>query len=103
MMGGASSLTLEEYQIYAAASTVKDFYYTLTAYFNGSDAFEPVSTDSSDSNSSGDGLSSGRPSGFPGMMGGGMSGGRMPSGGMGGGMGPGGHGNRPGGGMMPPR
>lgn len=45
MMGGASSLTLDEYQTYAQAESVKDFYYTLTAYFNGSDDLEPVSTD----------------------------------------------------------
>lgn len=45
MMGGASSLTLEEYQIYAEASSVSDFYYTLTASMNGSDNLEPVSTD----------------------------------------------------------
>ena len=31
MMSGASSLTLEEYLKYANASTVEDFYYTLTA------------------------------------------------------------------------
>ena len=45
MMGEASTLTLEEYQTYAKADSVKDFYYTLTASFNGSDDFEPVSTD----------------------------------------------------------
>ena len=43
MMGNASSLTLEEYEKYATASTVQDFYYTLTAYFNGSDDLLPVS------------------------------------------------------------
>lgn len=45
MMGDASSLTLEEYQSYAQAESVDDFYYTLTASFNGSDNLEPVSTD----------------------------------------------------------
>lgn len=45
MMGGASALTLEEYKTYAAASTVKDFYYTLTASFDGSGDFAPVSTE----------------------------------------------------------
>ena len=45
LMGGASTLTLEEHQTYAEAESVKDFYYTLTAYFNGSDDLEPVSTD----------------------------------------------------------
>ncbi len=49
MMGGTSALTLEEYQIYAAASTVKDFYYTITASLNGSDNIEAVSTDTSSS------------------------------------------------------
>ena len=69
MMGSASSLTLEEYQKYAGAASVQDFYYTLTAYFNGSENFSPVSdeTDSDDS------ASSDFPSGFPGM-GGGMGG-----------------------------
>ncbi len=45
LMGSSSSLSLQEYQTYAAASTVKDFYYTLTVSLNGSDGFEPVSTD----------------------------------------------------------
>ena len=31
MMGGGSSLTLTEYQKYATAASVKDFYYTVTA------------------------------------------------------------------------
>ena len=44
MMSDASSLTLEEYLVYANASTVEDFYYTLTAYFDGSENFEPVTT-----------------------------------------------------------
>ncbi len=48
MLSGTSSLTLEEYQIYAAAETVKDFYYTLTASLNGSDDIEAVSSSSSD-------------------------------------------------------
>ena len=41
-MGNASSLTLEEYQKYAEAESVDDFYYTLTAYFDGSEIFLPV-------------------------------------------------------------
>ena len=49
MMGGASSLTIDEYLIYAEADSVKDFYYTLTAYLNGSDDFSPVSDESSES------------------------------------------------------
>ena len=43
-MNNFSSLTLEEYQTYAKAESVKDFYYTLTASLNGSDDFSPVST-----------------------------------------------------------
>jgi len=50
MLKGGTSLSLEEYQRYASASTVEDFYYTLTAYFNGSDGFEKVSTGSSSDN-----------------------------------------------------
>ena len=42
MMGSASSLTLEEYQKYAEAESVDDFYYTLTTYFNGSESFSAV-------------------------------------------------------------
>lgn len=86
MMGSASSLTLEEYQKYAEASTVQDFYYTLTAYFNGSDNFSPVSDEIDDSESDGEINGSleegngGRPSGLPGGMGGGMMGGMHSSG-----------------------
>lgn len=42
MMGGASELSLEEYLTYAEADTVEDFYYTLSAYLNGSDSLSPV-------------------------------------------------------------
>ena len=42
MMSGASSLTLDEYKKYAEAESVDDFYYTLTAYFNGSESFLAV-------------------------------------------------------------
>ena len=85
MMGSASSLTLEEYQKYAEASTVQDFYYTLTAYLNGSENFSPVSDETEDSESDGalngslEEENSGRPSGFPGGMGG-MMGGMFSSG-----------------------
>ncbi len=54
MMGGASALTLEEYQKYAAASSVKDFYYTITASLDGSDNIEAVSTDTSSSSDGND-------------------------------------------------
>ena len=74
IMGKSSSLTLEEYLKYAEAESVQDFYYTLTAYFNGSENFSPVSDetdDDSDGELSGD-LDSGNSGmpGFPGGMGG---------------------------------
>lgn len=74
IMGKSSSLTLEEYLKYAEAESVQDFYYTLTAYFNGSEKFSPVSDetdDDSDGELSGD-LDSGNSGmpGFPGGMGG---------------------------------
>ena len=71
MMGNASSLTLEEYQKYAEASSVQDFYYTLTTYFNGSENFSPVSDETDDNEEESDrSTDSGRPSGFPSGMGG---------------------------------
>lgn len=73
IMGKGSSLTLEEYQKYAQAESVQDFYYTLTAYFNGSENFSPVSDETEDSDSDGElegSLGSGGMSGFPGGMGG---------------------------------
>ena len=78
MMGSASSLTLEEYEKYAAASTVQDFYYTLSAYFNGTENFLPVSDETDDSDGDQEG-SLGGISGFPGGMGG-MMGGMFSSG-----------------------
>ena len=75
IMGNASSLTLEEYQLYATAESVQDFYYTLTAYFNGSDSFSPVSNESSSENDdSTTSSNSSRPDNFGGMMGGMMGG-----------------------------
>ena len=71
MMGSAStSLTLDQHKIYAAASTVQDFYYTLTAYFNGTENFSPVTDEpeeetNSEITDSFDGMG--------GMFGGGMS------------------------------
>ncbi len=80
MMGGTSVLTLEEYQIYASASTVKDFYYTVTASLNGSDNIEAVSTNGSSSSDADEGtLDGGIDSGmgdFGGGLGGGGFGGR---------------------------
>ena len=49
MMGNISSMTLADYQRYAAASTVKDFYYTVSASFNGNESLEPVTTSTSSS------------------------------------------------------
>lgn len=51
MMGNASALTLEEYQTYATAESVQDFYYTLTAAFNGTDELLPVTEETEDSES----------------------------------------------------
>ncbi len=51
-MGDAQSLTLDEYETYATASSVEDFYYTLTAYCNGNEDFEPVTTESESDSSS---------------------------------------------------
>ena len=86
MMGNASILTLEEYQKYATAESVKDFYYTLTAYFNGSDSFLPVSDEVTESEES-DGELSGSleeddsfTSGFQGGKGNNMKGGNMSTG-----------------------
>ncbi len=62
MMGNASSLTLEDYQTYAKADSVQDFYYTLTAAFNGNDALLPVTDETEEESSSGQ-------SGFGGGMG----------------------------------
>ena len=92
MMGGSSSLTLEEYEKYATAASVQNFTYTLTAYFNGTDDFLPVSDEATDSTDEEDGELDGSlesddsttyPSGFGGMMGGmmgGMFGGNFSSG-----------------------
>lgn len=74
MMGNSSTLSLEEYQKYASAESVDDFYYTLTAYFNGSENFSPVSDETEDSDSDSEleeSFGSGGMSGFPGGMGGG--------------------------------
>jgi putative ABC transport system ATP-binding protein len=48
IMGSASSLTVDEYKKYAAAESVSDFYYTVTAYCNGSDGLSPVSDEDTD-------------------------------------------------------
>lgn len=41
-----NSLSLDEYTRYASASTVNGFYYTITAYFNGSDTFNSIQSSS---------------------------------------------------------
>ncbi len=76
MMGGTSALTLDEYQKYAAASSVKDFYYTATASLNGSDNIEAVSTNGSSSSGSDEGTLDGGMGDFGGGFGGGSFGGR---------------------------
>lgn len=68
LMGDASSLSLEEYQKYADAESVQDFYYSLTASMNGTDTFDPVSTESSNDDSS-DNESSSSNDPMGGMMG----------------------------------
>ena len=65
MMGSASELTLEEYQKYADAESVQDFYYTLTAAFNGNDDLLPVTDETEDEESD----SSSGQGGFGGSMG----------------------------------
>lgn len=62
MMGSVSTLTLEEYQTYAEADSVQDFYYSLSASLNGSENLEPVSSDTSEEESYAES------SGFGGMM-----------------------------------
>ena len=74
MMGNASSLTLEEYEKYATADSVQDFYYTLTASFDGSEDFSPVTDEEEESETEED-KQSGFPQGMGGMMGGMMGGG----------------------------
>lgn len=69
MMGNAALLTLDEYKKYAAAESVKDFYYTLTAYFNGSDELLPVSDETESGSLSGSASAPERPGGMGGNMG----------------------------------
>ncbi len=47
MMGDFQELSLEEYETYANAESVKDFYYIATLSVNGNEGFLPVSSDSS--------------------------------------------------------
>ena len=45
MMGESSALTLEQYETYAAADSVQDFYYSATVSLNGGEGLEPVSNE----------------------------------------------------------
>lgn len=83
MMGSASALTLEEYETYAQAESVQDFYYTLSVSINGSDGFEPVTSDTEDDSEeqeAGSSFGGNSGGGFGGGFGGGMMGGKMSSG-----------------------
>ena len=74
MMGSASELTLEEYEKYATASSVEDFYYTITASFNGNDSLLPVSDETDDTQENGESSQNGFGGGFMSGFGGGMGG-----------------------------
>ena len=76
MLGQDNSLTLDEYKSYAKASTVNGFYYTLTAYFNGSENFEKIQVSYGGGSFPGGNGSFPGGGSFPGMGGGG----RNPSG-----------------------
>lgn len=65
LMGAASALSLEDYEKYAEADSVKEFYYYETASVNGSENFSPVTSEESTSNNS-----QGSPTGKGGMSGG---------------------------------
>ena len=77
MMGNTSTMTVEDYEKYAAAEAVQDFYYTITAYFNGSENFSPVTDETEEEESEGSSEGNMNPGTdfFPGGMGGGMMGG----------------------------
>ena len=68
MMGGSSGLTLEEYQTYAEADSVKGFYYSQSVSINGNDALKPVSNEAEEEDTSSETHSGqGRPEGMGGM------------------------------------
>ena len=79
MMGSAEELTLDEYEKYAKASSVDDFYYTITASFNGNDSLLPVSDetndDTEDTQENGNSSQNGFGGGFMGGFGGNFMGG----------------------------
>lgn len=68
MMNDAQNLSVEDYQKYAQASTVSDFYYTVSLSLNGSDDFEAVTSDTGTETSEGD-ESSKAPNDMPGGFG----------------------------------
>ena len=83
-MENMSSLTLEDYQKYATADSVEDFYYTLTTSVNGTDDFSSVTTETEDENSNSSSQNSNVPGYSAGMGNKGMGG--FGKGGIGGGM-----------------
>ena len=54
---GATGLDLEELLVYADSTYIKDFYYTMTVSFNGTDDFQAVNSSSTNSNSTSDSTS----------------------------------------------
>lgn len=72
MMGNTTALTIEDYEKYASAESVEDFYYTVTAAFNGTDELLPVTDETEDSESESDAPSGDFGTGkvFPGGKGG---------------------------------
>ena len=79
MMGQSSSLTLEQYQTYATAESVEDFYYSASVSLNGNDALKPVSNEAEEEEDEEEDTSSN--GGFGGF--GGMGGMGFPGGGFG--------------------
>ena len=73
MMGSSSGLTLEEYQKYATAESVEDFYYSVSVSLNGNDDVKPVSNEAEEEED--DTTSSNKGNGFGGMGGMGFPGG----------------------------
>lgn len=75
-MNSSSSLTLEEYQKYAEADSVQDFYYSISASLNGSENLEPVSNTETTENTANETASEsvGKGNDIP-MLGGDMAGG----------------------------
>ena len=75
MMSNTSALTLEEYETYAAAESVKNFYYSLSVSVNGGEGLDPVSTDGDTDTTTDTDVET---SSSRGDMKGGMMGGNMP-------------------------